>query len=518
MLASYYASMLSIVLLSTMKYLHGPNIILALSACCDNFSGHERCVFRSGAFLGELFDPNFRRSNEHEESQPKIWYYQDRYRENPEKEVELGMDNNVSYSRVYVTPDLSLVVKSFTAADAGIYRCHGKEGQEEGDKYNYRLEPILKDIGGEFVEKGNITEWEKYREIYLWPVTMRFAVSKMMDLAEIREEGVILQVASEWGPWGPCKQCLDNRGIKTSRGFCRLKRNINLASTILSNSDRSRNTTRQLLKTLCILRSVLLRDEFPSVSRVVRSLPEFILTESCKKCPSVKKRRKGEKFRYAKRYVLAEGAHLAVTCPESSSASQVIWKKDTLTLKKGTVQSFHRKDKEARVMVDPFSTLYLTDVSREEQGNYTCFVDNINMMRLKIVIVSKTRLLTQGILRRCVSCRSRGDLGSCKDPFTMNSTQIAVEKGIDAVPCVSGWCGKIIESQNLNNEYGTATQRLCFQRGPDDNEERCAYTVWNYKKVYMCLCYGDLCNGTIRTSVASGLLTMIAVYLTRWLI
>lgn len=56
-----------------------------------------------------------------------------------------------------------------------------------------------------------------------------------------------------------------------------------------------------------------------------------------------------------------------------------------------------------------------------------------------------------GILRRCVSCRSRGELGSCKDPFTMNSTQIALEKGVEAVPCVSGWCGKIIESQNLNN-------------------------------------------------------------------
>ncbi|XP_019887666.1 uncharacterized protein LOC109610669 [Ooceraea biroi] len=123
-----------------------------------------------------------------------------------------------------------------------------------------------------------------------------------------------------------------------------------------------------------------------------------------------------------------------------------------------------------------------------------------------------------GILRRCVSCRSRGELGSCKDPFTMNSTQIALEKGVDAVPCVSGWCGKIIESQNLNNEYGTATQRLCFQRGPDDNEERCAYTVWNYKKVYMCLCYGDLCNGTMKTNVASGLMIAITACLTRLLV
>lgn len=43
----------------------------------------------------------------------------------------------------------------------------------------------------------------------------------------------------------------------------------------------------------------------------------------------------------------------------SSTTSQVIWKKDTLTLKKGTGQSFRRKDKEAHVMVDTFSTLYL---------------------------------------------------------------------------------------------------------------------------------------------------------------
>lgn len=80
------------------------------------------------------------RSNDHEEPQPKIWYYQDRYRKEEEKEVELGMDNNVSYSRIYTTPDISLVIKSFSAADTGIYRCHGEQGQEKEDKYNYRVE------------------------------------------------------------------------------------------------------------------------------------------------------------------------------------------------------------------------------------------------------------------------------------------------------------------------------------------------------------------------------------------
>lgn len=50
------------------------------------------------------------------------------------------MDNNISYSRIYTTPDFSLVIKSFSIVDAGIYRCHGENGQEEENKYNYRIE------------------------------------------------------------------------------------------------------------------------------------------------------------------------------------------------------------------------------------------------------------------------------------------------------------------------------------------------------------------------------------------
>lgn len=39
-----------------------------------------------------------------------------------------------------------------------------------------------------------------------------------------------------------------------------------------------------------------------------------------------------------------------------------------------------------------------------------------------------------------------------------------------------------------------ATQRMCVQRGPSDSEDRCAHTIYNHKKVYMCFCQGDLCN------------------------
>lgn len=79
-------------------------------------------------------------SNDKEERQSKIWYHQDRYREVPEKVVELGMDNNASYNRIYTTPELSLIIKGFAATDAGIYLCHGEEGQETENKFNYRIE------------------------------------------------------------------------------------------------------------------------------------------------------------------------------------------------------------------------------------------------------------------------------------------------------------------------------------------------------------------------------------------
>ncbi|XP_011494008.1 PREDICTED: uncharacterized protein LOC105359188 isoform X2 [Ceratosolen solmsi marchali] len=133
----------------------------------------------------------------------------------------------------------------------------------------------------------------------------------------------------------------------------------------------------------------------------------------------------------------------------------------------------------------------------------------------------KTRLTVYSVrlIKRCVSCRSRGELGSCKDPFTMNSTQIEEDKAVEAVPCASGWCVKIIESQNLNNEYGLATERSCLQRGPDDNEERCAYTKWNYKNVYMCFCNGDLCNTATKVSLSPVLysISLLSFLLTLWL-
>lgn len=59
--------------------------------------------------------------------------------------------------------------------------------------------------------------------------------------------------------------------------------------------------------------------------------------------------------------------------------------------------------------------------------------------------ISLFTLALLALLRRCYQCRSRGELGSCKDPFSFNATDVEMEPGVSAIPCASGWCGKVIE-------------------------------------------------------------------------
>lgn len=73
----------------------------------------------------------------------------------------------------------------------------------------------------------------------------------------------------------------------------------------------------------------------------------------------------------------------------------------------------------------------------------------------------------------------------------------------------------------LSLDYDMATQRMCVQRGPSDSEDRCADTVYNYKKVFMCFCQGDLCNAatTVRLHHAFGAVLLLTLgLLTRMLI
>lgn len=53
-------------------------------------------------------------------------------------------------------------------------------------------------------------------------------------------------------------------------------------------------------------------------------------------------------------------------------------------------------------MVNSFTTLYLVDVTDNEAGNYTCQVDDIKMQQVIVFVVTKSRLLTNEMIRHLV--------------------------------------------------------------------------------------------------------------------
>lgn len=135
-------------------------------------------------------------------------------------------------------------------------------------------------------------------------------------------------------------------------------------------------------------------------------------------------------------------------------------------------------------------------------------LDKIIIINVILILLTNTKHNSvEARFKRCFTCRSRGALGDCRDPFSLNSTtfdgQANTKPSIEAVPCASGWCAKIIE-----DDYGdsiAATERSCMTRPPTDNEERCSETVFENhrdRKVFLCMCYGDLCNSATKSDIS----------------
>ncbi|XP_053211072.1 uncharacterized protein LOC128394740 [Panonychus citri] len=116
----------------------------------------------------------------------------------------------------------------------------------------------------------------------------------------------------------------------------------------------------------------------------------------------------------------------------------------------------------------------------------------------------------QNRVKYCYVCRSRGPLGDCADPFYLNQTTVKDYKGVEATPCPSGWCGKAIEGKE--GDPIIATERMCLQRPPTDQEERCAETLYQNKRepLFMCFCRGHLCNhGTLSVNANVNSLSIV---------
>lgn len=60
-------------------------------------------------------------------------------------------------------------------------------------------------------------------------------------------------------------------------------------------------------------------------------------------------------------------------------------------------------------------------------------------------------------------------------------------------------------------DFDLATERMCLQRPPDDQEERCAETLYQNRRVYMCFCRGDICNAAHSSTTSGSFVVMLVV-------
>ncbi|KAF5282203.1 hypothetical protein FQR65_LT02900 [Abscondita terminalis] len=342
---------------------------------------------------------------ENDDQQPKIWYTTKHLTKARPQEVHLGMDSNSTHNRIHVNLEHSLIFREFFINDTGFYYCIGLEGQETENRFSYFVDAIFENETTP--ETGNLSKWFVYHDEYFKPANNLFKTSMNNEFLYVRENlSVNVELVTEWTPWGPCEVCgrPQGNGIRQRKGLCRLKLNSNRNATF---QNRKEDEIFFLDSYELSCKSLTLFRLFPTISNLIKSLPHFLETQRCEgTCnPDAEGSGKGWKtgktldFKYKKSYVLAEKTHLTLICPESSIENTVVWRRNGKILKSGESVNPAEPNEEPRITVDTFNTLYLHDVRKQEEGNYTCQVDKIRMQQVKVFVVSKSRILTQAFVR-----------------------------------------------------------------------------------------------------------------------
>ncbi|KAI4462533.1 hypothetical protein MML48_4g00008454 [Holotrichia oblita] len=316
------------------------------------------------------------------------------------------MNNDRNTSRVYVSIDHALIIQNVTSSDSSFYFCQPYQAQDVEKDLNFYIDVV--DVNKTTIESGNITEWAKYQKENFYPINQLFLHGNGPDFVRLRDAlRINLVLITTWDAWSDCEVCGRplGEGIRKKKGHCRIKITpLHLDNTTNVNSSYTEEELQLIESTEIGCRSKILSDLTPTVFNLTKVVPDFVQTDSCTgTCnPDAAGKYRGWKstkktgFKYRKTIVLTENSHLTLVCPESTLENVVVWKRNGRNLAAGESVEPPKPNMEPKITVDTFNTLYLHEVTKNEEGNYTCLVDDIRMQQTIIYVVSKSRLLTQG--------------------------------------------------------------------------------------------------------------------------
>ncbi|XP_067009489.1 uncharacterized protein [Anabrus simplex] len=309
------------------------------------------------------------------------------------------MGTNISLNRVHVQPDHTLVIQNITKNDTAIYFCHGIFGQEMQFKYNYLIDPVMNTSVSPLV--GNLNDWKEYHENYLMPLNGLIQVLMSPTFAVLYNPiRVQLKARTEWEIWGPCVACNRPQGERRRVGKCRLKVSApKFKNVSIYKSDKH---TQEILRGISQLscQSYLVAELFPKISMVTRMVPQFIHVEYCVGfCkPGALHDTSEEVLPLMKRenLVLIKGSQTTLVCPKARAQTVVTWLKNGVMINPEIGQ--HDSDS-ARVVVDVFGSLILRRVTHKEEGNYTCYINNVKIKETIVWVFSQSQLISAESLR-----------------------------------------------------------------------------------------------------------------------
>ncbi|KAI5692986.1 hypothetical protein M8J75_005250 [Diaphorina citri] len=305
------------------------------------------------------------------------------------------MSQNASENHYRLDLSNGLIIQNVTPDDAGIYFCHGPY-EDEYNKYNYLLDVVIKPKNTVIGQSDE--DLEHFVSTYLSSPNTNFSSSPLPDFDRLRSIfGVQLTALTAWDHWTPCDPC-DN--VRRRQARCILKPAV--IETVLARLNLTEETERAVYLATFELScySIEMREHFPQVFDMLQQIPEFYQVESCfpyGECdPNAGEAKRREPY-YRNHYLLPEGSDLFLICPESSTETHIVWRKD------GKVIDPTRSAPGGHIIINSFSTLFLVDGSGfETSGNYTCYVDGIRMQETIVRFISGDSI-KQAIYRRHMS-------------------------------------------------------------------------------------------------------------------
>ncbi|XP_037030444.1 uncharacterized protein LOC119070282 isoform X2 [Bradysia coprophila] len=284
---------------------------------------------------------------------------------------------------IKVLDNLSLFFKKVQPKHSGLYNCYMNATSREFqssltapfETYSYFIHVS---VHKNKLLNGTYTEWNYYEDF-----VYRSGENKVQALAHANHTSKPSLIV-HWSAWGNClcgKYKYDTRSYRYAYCCVRLFDGL-----------------------LLPCQSEVLKEIRDDVAKIVENISTFKEYRRCMDdCIPVVTDDEVD-FKFQKTYYLRQSSHRQLQCLVSvaGNSTEMLWIRDENILLNKSKNPGEKGSKDVRVAVDSFSTLYLTDVTKDEEGTYSCFDNGLPIVKFLVRVEPHNLILTNECGRKII--------------------------------------------------------------------------------------------------------------------